>query len=175
MNQCSITSFNQGVKDIMNTPELRKGIQMLDAFNAKILEIRKAINTLQTEYGLHLENLKCEELDYEDRFRRMEYELIMYHLNDSFEDITYINRPVIAEGSISLSEDENTLLVGNQLVNLKEPVEVKLDADDDWYKTWISKEGDEYCFTALMPVGADGRRLNVLEATCIFRLRDCHK
>lgn len=159
----------------MSTHELSKGTRTLEDFNTKILAIRDSIDKLQMDYGLHLEHLKRDELNSEDAFRRTEYELIMYHLNDSFEDITYINRAIIAEGVISLSDDEKTLLVGKQSVNLKEPVEVKLDTDDNWYKTWISKEGDEYCFTALMPVRADGRRQNVLETSCVFRLRDCHK
>jgi len=159
----------------MNTHEVSKGTKSLDEFNTKLLEIQEAIDTLQTDYGLHLENLKTDELNSEDMFRRTEYALIMYHLNDSFEDITYINRAVIAEGAISLSEDRETLIVDNCPVNLKEPVEVKLNEDAEWYKTWISKEDDEFHFTALTTFGSPGKRLNVFEVPCKFRLRDCHK
>lgn len=148
-----------------------------DDFNERLLEMRNSIESMQHDYGLHLENLSVamDLSDPHENFIYQELGMIMYHLNDSLEDITYMNRPIIVEGQPQLSESKQELLIDGHLVNLKEPVEVKLAEENVWFKTWIVRLEDDFGFTAFLSNSSPAQMQAFSNIQCIMRLRDCHK
>lgn len=161
----------------MTIYNVTKEQRSLEDFNNRLLEIRNSIKSMQHEYGLDLENLSVamDLSDPHENFIYQELGMIMYHLNDSLEDITYLNRPIIVEGQPQFSESKQDLLVNGHLVSIKEPVEVKLEDENVWFKTWIVRLKDDFGFTAFLSNTSPAQMQTISSIQCIIRLRDCHK
>ncbi|MDI3236456.1 hypothetical protein QK289_15680 [Exiguobacterium antarcticum] len=159
----------------MTTTNLMIASGLHDDFNHRLLNIRNDIEKLQKDYGLHLEHLTMNLSDPNEYFLYHELQMIMYHLNDSYEDINYLNRPIIAEGTPNLSENHQMLLVDGHLVNLREPVEVKLLEENVWFKTWVMPLENDFGFTAFGSNSSPGQMQSASKIECVMRLRDCHQ
>ena len=130
-----------------------------------------------SEFKCHIENLKSyykeisemQESDPQELFLAEEIEAIMIHLDDTMTDISYLESPYLIEGELRLQAETNQLMVNEYLVNLSEPVEIRLGTEENWIKTWIADDSKIFYFTCL------GRVKNALDIQCTIRLRRVHE
>lgn len=119
---------------------------------------RTVTSTLET-------NLQCPD----ELFLSEEIEAILMQLDDVRTDILYLESPCLTEGKLYLSSLSGMIHVNEYPIKENEPVEVRLDGESRWMKTWIAHDGTTYYFTCF------GRKINALNVDCTVRLRKVHQ
>lgn len=134
----------------------------------KLSELKQQIEFTQSQRTVTSNSemtLQCPD----ESFLSEEIEAILMQLDDVRTDILYLESPCLTEGSLYLSSANRMIYVNEYSIKENEPVEIRLDGESRWMKTWIAHDGAMYYFTCF------GRKINALNVVCTVRLRKVHQ
>lgn len=135
----------------------------------KLSELRENIDLKLTSTVTTDKAHETETIDNNEEFLFEEIEAILMHLDDVRNDILYLESPYLTEGTLQGSSVNRKISVNGRLIKEDQPLEIQMDGETNWLKTWIAHDGSTYYFTCF------GRKVNALNVKCTIRLREVHQ